>query len=190
MILSDGSIRRLLDQGRLIIDPLEASQIQPASVDVRLGPEFLVFRNHTTEVIDPFQKPGDLMEKIVVPEGQGFILHPGEFVLGTTMEQIGLPDDLVARVEGKSSLGRLGLLIHATAGFVDPGWKRGQITLELSNVATLPIKLWPGMRIGQLSFHSLDAPAERPYGHPELNSKYVGQSGPVASQYSGNSLAD
>jgi dCTP deaminase len=186
MILSDGTIRRLLGEGRLILDPLEPQQVQPASVDVRLGAEFLVFRNHTCEVIDPFDKPADLMESVTVGEGSAFILHPGEFVLGTTLEEIGLPDDIVARVEGKSSLGRLGLLIHATAGFVDPGWQRGQITLELSNVATLPIKLWPGMRIGQLSFHTLDAPAERPYGHPELNSKYVGQSGPVASQYQQN----
>lgn len=186
MILSDGTIRRLLGEGRLILDPLEPQQVQPASVDVRLGDEFLVFRNHTCEVIDPFDKPADLMESVTVSDGGAFILHPGEFVLGTTLEQIGLPDDIVARVEGKSSLGRLGLLIHATAGFVDPGWKRGQITLELSNVATLPIKLWPGMKIGQLSFHMLDAPAERPYGHPELNSKYVGQSGPVASQYQQN----
>lgn len=186
MILSDGTIRRLLEEGRLIVDPLEQQQIQPASVDVRLGDEFLVFRNHTCEVIDPFDKPSDLMEAVQVAEGQAFVLHPGEFVLGTTLEAIGLPDDIVARVEGKSSLGRLGLLIHATAGFVDPGWKRGQITLELSNVATLPIKLYPGMKVGQLSFHTLDAPAERPYGHPDLNSKYVGQSGPVASQYERN----
>ncbi len=186
MILSDGTIRRLLAEGRLTLDPMEPDQVQPASVDVRLGAQFLVFRNHTCEVIDPFQKPADLMERVEVGDGEAFILHPGEFVLGTTLEAIGLPDDLVARVEGKSSLGRLGLLIHATAGFVDPGWTHGQITLELSNVATLPIKLWPGMRIGQLSFHMLDKPAERPYGHPELNSKYVGQSGPVASQYQRN----
>jgi dCTP deaminase len=186
MILSDGSIRRALAEGRLIIDPLDDAQIQPASVDVRLGPEFLVFRNHTTEVIDPYDKPADLNERVRVAEGTAFVLHPGEFVLGTTVEAIGLPDDLVARVEGKSSLGRLGLLIHATAGFVDPGWPRGQITLELSNVATLPIKLWPGMRIGQLSFHTLDAAAERPYGHAALNSKYVGQVGPVSSQYARN----
>lgn len=186
VILSDGTIRRLIADGTLVIDPIEPEQVQPASVDVRLGAEFLVFRNHTCEVIDPFDKPSDLNEKFVVGEGEPFILHPGEFVLGTTVEAIGLPDDLVARVEGKSSLGRLGLLIHATAGFVDPGWQRGQITLELSNVATLPIKLYAGMRIGQLSFHTLDAAAERPYGHPELNSKYVGQTGPVASQYERN----
>ena len=183
MILSDGTIRELIAAGTLIIEPIADGQIQPASVDVRLGAEFLVFRNHTVEVIDPFNRPADLMERVSVAEGEAFILHPGEFVLGTTVEAIGLPNDLVARVEGKSSLGRLGLLIHATAGFVDPGWTRGQITLELSNVATLPIKLWPGMRIGQLSFHRLDKAAERPYGHPDLNSKYVGQAGPVASQY-------
>ena len=139
MILSDGTIRRLLEAGRLIIDPIEDVQIQPASVDVRLGPEFLVFRNHITEVIDPYDKPADLNERVQVPEGTAFILHPGEFVLGTTVEAIGLPDDLVARVEGKSSLGRLGLLIHATAGFVEPGWTRGQSTHELSNVPTAPI---------------------------------------------------
>lgn len=187
MILSDGSIRRALADGRLVIEPIEDGQIQPASVDVRLGPDFLVFRNHTTEVIDPFDKPSDLNERVHMAESTAFILHPGEFVLGTTIERIGLPDDLVARVEGKSSLGRLGLLIHATAGFVDPGWPLGQITLELSSVATLPIKLWPGMRIGQLSFQTLDAPAERPYGHSALGSKYVGQTGPVASRYASNS---
>lgn len=186
MILSDGTIRRLLAEGRLVLDPIEDVQIQPASVDVRLGDTFLVFRNHTAEVIDPFDRQSTLMEEVKVSDGESFVLHPGEFVLGTTVEAIGLPDDLVARVEGKSSLGRLGLLIHATAGFVDPGWTRGQITLELSNVATLPIKLRPGMRVGQLSFHTLDAPAQRPYGHPELNSKYVGQRGPVASQYARN----
>ena len=186
MILSDGAIRRYLADGRLVIEPLTEQQVQPASVDIRLGADFLVFRNHTVEVIDPFDRADDLTEAVRVDDGSAFILHPGEFVLGTSLEAIGLPDDLVARVEGKSSLGRLGLLIHATAGFVDPGWPTGQITLELSNVATLPIKLWPGMRIGQLSFHTLDAPAERPYGHPELNSKYVGQVGPVASQYRRN----
>lgn len=186
MILSDGSIRKLLADGRLAIDPLEDLQIQPASVDVRLGSQFLVFRNHTCEVIDPFSRPADLMDAVSVVDGQAFVLHPGEFVLGTTLETIGLPDDIVARVEGKSSLGRLGLLIHATAGFVDPGWRSAQITLELSNVATLPIKLWPRMKVGQLSFHMLDRPAERPYGHPELDSKYVGQTGPTASHYERN----
>ena len=183
MILSDGTLVELLASGRLVVDPLDASAVQPASIDVRLGGEFLVFRNHTRDVIDPYDRPSDLMERVTTADGQPFVLHPGEFVLGTTLEAIGLPDDLVARVEGKSSLGRLGLLIHATAGFVDPGWPRGQITLELSNVATLPIRLWPGMRVGQLSFSRLDAPARRPYGSPGLASKYAGQRGPVASRY-------
>ena len=182
MILSDGTIRALLASGRLVIDPLEPQQVQPASVDVRLGSEFLVFRNHTAEVIDPYDRRADLMEKVSVREGDAFVLHPGEFVLGTTLEAIGLPDDLVARVEGKSSLGRLGLLIHATAGFVDPGWTRGQITLELSSVATLPIKLWPGMKIGQMCFFRLTSPAEKPYGSQAYGSRYQGQRGPTASR--------
>ena len=186
MILSDGTIRRLLDENRLRIAPLEDNQIQPASVDIRLGSTFLAFRRHTSECIDPREMNDTLMEPVAVADDQPFILHPGEFVLGTTLERLTLPDDIVARVEGKSSLGRLGLLIHATAGFVDAGWTDGQITLELSNVAPLPIKLWPGMKIGQLSFMQMDAPAERPYGHPALNSKYQGQSGPVASRYREN----
>jgi dCTP deaminase len=186
MILSDGTLRRLLAEGRLVVDPLSDGQIQPASIDVRLDSTFLAFRRHTITSIDPRDLDADLMEPVIVPEGAPFILHPGEFVLGTTLERLTLPDDVVARVEGKSSLGRLGLLIHATAGFVDPGWANGQITLELSNVAPLPIKLWPGMKIGQLSFMQMDAPAERPYGHPALGSKYQGQSGPVASRYREN----
>jgi len=189
VILSDGTIRKLLADGTLVVTPIEEGQVQPASVDIRLDRQFLVFRNHTAEAIDPYERPTDLMSLVEVPDGAAFILHPGEFVLGTSLESIGLPDDIVARVEGKSSLGRLGLLIHATAGFVDPGWPVGQITLELSNVATLPIKLWPGMRIGQLSFQRLDAPAERPYGHPDLGSKYAGQRGPVASRYEVNPRA-
>jgi dCTP deaminase len=186
MILSDGTIRRLLTDRRLVIEPLEDNQIQPASVDIRLGSTFLAFRRHTSECIDPREMNDALMEPMTVADDRPFILHPGEFVLGTTLERLTLPDDIVARVEGKSSLGRLGLLIHATAGFVDAGWTNGQITLELSNVAPLPIKLWPGMKIGQLSFMQMDAPAERPYGHPALNSKYQGQSGPVASRYQEN----
>lgn len=183
MILSDGTIRRLLAEGRIAIDPLDEAHIQPASVDVRLGDTFLAFRRHTTADIDPRNVDESLMERVTVPEGSAFILHPGEFVLGTTLERLTLPDDIVARIEGKSSLGRLGLLIHATAGFVDPGWTRGQITLELSNVAPLPIRLWPGMKIAQFSFVQLDRPAERPYGHPALGSRYQGQSGPVGSRY-------
>ena len=182
MILSDGTIRKHLEAGTIIIDPIEPQQVQPASVDVRLGDEFLVFRNHTCEVIDPFNKPSDLMDPVTVAEGEAFVLHPGEFVLGTTLEEIGLANDIVARVEGKSSLGRLGLLIHATAGFVDPGWQRGQITLELSNVATLPIKLWPGMKIGQLCLLRLTSPAENPYGSAKVGSKYQGQRGPTPSK--------
>jgi dCTP deaminase len=186
MILSDRTIRRLLTEGRLLITPLEDAQIQPASVDIRLGSTFLAFRRHTSECIDPREMNDALMEPMTVADDRPFILHPGEFVLGTTLERLTLPDDIVARVEGKSSLGLLVLLIHATAGFVDAGWTNGQITLELSNVAPLPIKLWPGMKIGQLSFMQMDAPAERPYGHPALNSKYQGQSGPVASRYQEN----
>lgn len=186
MILSDGTIRRLLAEGRIVIDPLEESFIQPASVDVRLDRTFLAFRRHTTADIDPWRSTENLMEPVVVPEGESFVLHPGEFVLGTTLERLTLPDDIVARIEGKSSLGRLGLLIHATAGFVDPGWTNGQITLELSNVAPLPIRLWPEMKIAQFSFMRMDAAAERPYGHPALGSKYQGQSGPVASRYRDN----
>ena len=186
MILSDRTIRKLLDEGRIVIDPLEEAHIQPASVDVRLGDTFLAFRRHTTADIDPWQVNDGLMERVTVEEGKPFILHPGEFVLGTTLERLTLPDDVVARIEGKSSLGRLGLLIHATAGFVDPGWTNGQITLELSNVAPLPIRLWPGMKIAQLSFMQMDQAAERPYGHPGLGSKYQGQSGPVASRYREN----
>jgi dCTP deaminase len=144
-----------------------------------------VFRNHTAEYIDPWGEHTDLTELIEIAEGTAFVLHPGEFVLGSTIERIGLPDDIVARVDGKSSLGRLGVLIHATAGFIDAGFN-GQITLELSNVATLPIRLWPGMKIGQISFMRLDEPVERPYGHPELGSKYQNQSGPVASEYRHN----
>ena len=170
MILSDGTIRKLLAEGRIAIDPLEETFIQTASVDVRLDDTFLVFRRHTSSDIDPWQTNDTLMERVTVKEGDPFILHPGEFVLGTTLERLTLPDDIVARIEGKSSLGRLGLLIHATAGFVDPGWTNGQITLELSNVAPLPIRLWPGMKIAQLSFMLMDQPAERPYGHPELGS--------------------
>lgn len=186
MILSDGTIRRLLAERRIVIDPLVEDYIQPASVDVRLDRTFLVFRRHTSSDIDPWEVRDDLMDPVQVADGEPFILHPGEFVLGTTFERLTLPEDVVARIEGKSSLGRLGLLIHATAGFVDPGWTNGQITLELSNVAPLPIRLWPGMKIAQLSFMQMDAPAERPYGHPALGSKYQGQSGPVASRYKEN----
>jgi dCTP deaminase len=182
MILSDRTIRKMLDAGSIVLNPIEDDQIQPASVDVRLAPQIRMLRNHTAEYIDPFTAQPELTEVVEVPDGSPFVLHPGEFVLGSTIETIGLPDDVVARVDGKSSLGRWGVLIHATAGFVDAGF-HGQITLELSNVATLPVRLWPGMKIGQISFMRLDEPVERPYGHPDLGSKYQGQVGPVASQY-------
>ena len=185
MILSDGTIRALLTDGRIRIDPLGDDQIQPASVDLRLGRQFRIIVNHSAESIDPYSSPSDLTSLIEVPADEPFILHPGEFVLGTTVECLGLPDDIVARVDGKSSLGRWGVLIHATAGFIDAGFT-GEVTLELSNVATLPVKLWPGMKIGQVSFMPLDAPAQRPYGSPGLNSKYQGQRGPQASQYGQN----
>lgn len=187
MILSDGTIRRLLDKGAIKIDPLEDGQIQPASVDLRLGASFRLFVNHTATCIDPFETQPDLTREVLVPAGEPFILHPGEFVLGTTVETLTLPDNLVARVDGKSSLGRLGLLIHATAGFVDSGFT-GEVTLELSNVATLPVKLWPGMKIGQVSFMQLDTASLRPYGHPDLGSKYQGQRGATASEYRRNAL--
>jgi len=186
VILSDGTLREYLASGKIIIDPIEADQIQPASVDVRLGSSFRVIQNHTVECIDPYNPHPDLTGLIEVAEGDPFILHPGEFVLGSTVERIALPADIVGRVDGKSSLGRWGLLIHATAGYIDNGFD-GEVTLELSNVATLPVKLWPGMRIGQISLLMLDKPSERPYGHPDLGSKYMNQAGPVASRYSSNS---
>lgn len=182
MILSDGSIRELLAAGRIVIDPLAEEAVQPSSVDVRVGDGFRVFANHRHPVIDPRLGQTDLTELVEVKEGDPFILHPGEFVLGSTFERVSLPDDLVARLEGKSSLGRLGLLVHATAGFVDAGFD-GWLTLELSNVATLPIAIYPGMKIGQLAFFRLDRPAERPYGSRELGSKYQGQQGPTPSKF-------
>ncbi|HEX9888120.1 MAG TPA: dCTP deaminase [Nitriliruptorales bacterium] len=182
MILSDGSIRRALEAGTIVIDPLLDGAIQPSSVDVRVDPAFRVFANHRHPFIDTRADQPDLTEQIVVPDGEPFILHPGEFVLGSTLERLKLPDDIVAQLNGKSSLGRLGLVVHATAGFIDPGWD-GNITLELSNVATLPIAIYPGMKIGQFVFSKLDRPAEHPYGSPELGSKYQGQRGPTASRY-------
>lgn len=182
MILSDGTIRDALDTGRIGIDPLDDDAIQPSSVDVRLHPAFRVFANHRHQVIDPKADQADLTDLVEVADGDPFVLHPGEFVLGATLERVTLPDDVVARLEGKSSLGRLGLVIHSTAGFIDAGFC-GDITLELSNVATLPLLLYPRMRIAQLAFFPLDKPAERPYGSDGLGSKYQGQTGPTASQY-------
>jgi dCTP deaminase len=182
VVLSDRTIRRLIGEGRIEIDPFDAALVQPSSVDVRVDRLFRVFRNSRYPYIDVKQAQEDLTELVEVDGEQPFILHPGEFVLGSTLERIRLPDDLVARLEGKSSLGRLGLLIHSTAGFIDPGWD-GHVTLELSNVATLPITIYYGMKIGQLSFVQLSEPAERPYGAAGIGSKYQGQRGPTPSRY-------
>jgi dCTP deaminase len=183
VILSDRSLREQIAAGRIVIDPLDESLIQPSSIDVRISNLFRVFRNHTAGVIDVKQDMASLTEHVEVAEdGTAFMLHPGEFVLGSTLERITVPDDLVGRVEGKSSLGRLGLLIHSTAGFVDAGFD-GHITLELANVASLPITLYPGMKIGQVSFMRMTTPAERPYGSGGRGSKYQGQLGPTPSRY-------
>ncbi len=182
MVLSDRTIRRLLDEGRIGIEPYAEELLQPSSVDVRVDRLFRVFRNSRYPFIDVKQEMEGLTELVEVDAGEAFILHPGEFVLGSTLERITLPDDLVARLEGKSSLGRLGLLIHSTAGFIDPGWD-GHVTLELSNVANLPITIYYGMKIGQLSFVQLTEPAEHPYGSGGLGSKYQGQAGPTPSRY-------
>jgi dCTP deaminase len=182
VILSDRSIREALAAGRIQIDPLGEGCVQPSSVDLHVDRYFRVFRNHTMGFIDVKQDLEELTELVEVREGDRFILHPGEFVLGSTAERVALPDDLVARLEGKSSLGRLGLLIHSTAGFVDAGWD-GHLTLELSNVANLPITLYPGMKIGQISFLQMTTPADQPYGSAALGSKYRGQRGPTPSRY-------
>jgi dCTP deaminase len=181
VVLSDRTIRRLLDEGRIEIEPYDESLLQPSSVDVRVDRYFRVFHNARYPFIDVREPQEDLTELVKVAD-EPFILHPGEFVLGSTLERIRLPDDLVARLEGKSSLGRLGLLIHSTAGFIDPGWD-GHVTLELSNVANLPITIYHGMKIGQLSFVQLSEPAESPYGSGGLGSKYQGQKGPTPSRY-------
>ena len=182
MVLSDRTIRRLLEEGRIGIDPYDESLIQPSSVDVRVDRFFRVFHNNRYPYIDVREEQEDLTELVEVEDDSPFVLHPGEFVLGSTLERVTLPDDLVARLEGKSSLGRLGLLIHSTAGFIDPGWD-GHVTLELANVANLPITVYPTMKIGQLSFVQLTEPAEHPYGSDGLGSKYQGQRGPTPSKY-------
>ena len=182
MILSDRTLREEIAAQRIIIEPLDDTNIQPSSIDVRVGHLFRVFRNHTTGVIDVKLDLEDLTELITVPEDGVFMLHPGEFVLGSTLERIGVPNDLVARIEGKSSLGRLGLLIHSTAGFIDAGFD-GHITLELSNVASLPITIYPRMKIGQVSFVQMTTPADKPYGSGARGSKYQGQRGPTPSRY-------
>ncbi len=182
MILSDRTLREALQAGRIVIDPYEPANVQPSSIDLRLDRYFRVFRNHTTRVIDVREDQEDLTELVEIDDSGVFILHPGEFVLAATAERVAVPDDLVARIEGKSSLGRLGLLIHSTAGFIDPGFD-GHITLELSNVANLPITLYPMMKIGQVSFLTMTTPAEHPYGTGPLGSKYQGQRGPTPSRY-------
>jgi dCTP deaminase len=181
-VLSDRTLREQIAAGRIVLDPFDESCIQPASIDVHLDSYFRVFLNHTMAVIDVKTDLSGLTQEIEVKDSEAFVLHPGEFVLGSTRELIGVPDDLVARVEGKSSLGRLGLLIHSTAGFIDAGFT-GHITLELSNVANLPITLYPGMKIGQISFLEMTTPAEHPYGSGSLGSKYQGQRGPTPSRY-------
>lgn len=182
MVLSDGTIRSEIAAGRIVLDPYEPENIQPASVDVRCDKIFRVFHNGRYPYIDVRKPMDDLTERVEIEGDQPFILHPGEFVLGQTLERVTVPDDLVARLEGKSSLGRLGLLIHSTAGFIDSGFT-GNITLELSNVANLPITIYNAMPIGQISFMRLDAPAEKPYGAEGMASKYQGQSEPTPSNY-------
>jgi len=181
VLLSDRDIRAEIDGGRVRLDPYEEAMVQPSSIDVRIDKFFRLFDNHKYPVIDPAQDQPDLTRLVEVEPGEPFILHPGEFVLGSTFEMVTLPDDIAARLEGKSSLGRLGLLTHSTAGFIDPGFT-GHVTLELSNVATLPIKLWPGMKIGQLCFFRLSSAAESPYGSAQYGSRYQGQRGPTASR--------
>ncbi|HZO96531.1 MAG TPA: dCTP deaminase [Gaiellaceae bacterium] len=181
MVLSDRTIARLLAEGRILIDPYDEALLQPSSVDVRVDRFFRVFRNNRYPYIDVKEPQEELTELVEVTD-EPFILHPGEFVLGSTLERVRLPGDLVARLEGKSSLGRLGLLIHSTAGFIDPGFD-GHVTLELSNVANLPITIYPGMKIGQVSFMELSEPAASPYGSGAIGSKYQGQKGPTPSRY-------
>ncbi len=181
MLLSDGDIRKELESGRVGLEPLDLSMVQPSSIDVRLDRFFRLFDNHKYQHIDPSLDQPDLTRLVEVEAHEPFVLHPGEFVLGATYEVVTLPDDVAARLEGKSSLGRLGLLTHSTAGFIDPGFS-GHVTLELSNVATLPITLWPGMKIGQLCFFRLSSPAEHPYGSQKYGSRYQGQRGPTASR--------
>jgi dCTP deaminase len=181
VVLSDSTIARFLEEGRIEIEPYDASLLQPSSVDVRVDRYFRVFRNNLYPFIDVKAEQEDLTELVEIAD-EPFILHPGEFVLGSTLERVRLADDLVARLEGKSSLGRLGLLIHSTAGFIDPGWD-GHVTLELSNVANLPITIYHAMKIGQISFMQMSEPASTPYGAGQLGSKYQGQRGPTPSRY-------
>lgn len=181
MLLSDRDIRAAIDSGRFTLDPYDPAMVQPSSIDVRLDRYFRVFENHRYPHIDPAQEQPDLTRLVESDGSDPFVLHPGEFVLASTYEKVTLGDDVAARLEGKSSLGRLGLLTHSTAGFIDPGFT-GHVTLELSNVATLPIKLWPGMKIGQLCFFELSSAAEEPYGSGRYGSRYQGQRGPTPSR--------
>ena len=181
MLLSDRDIKSEIDKKRVVLEPCDLNMIQPSSVDVRLDRLFRTFENHKYAHIDPAENQPDLTREVGVASNEAFILHPGEFVLGSTYEVITLPDDIAGRLEGKSSLGRLGLLTHSTAGFIDPGFS-GHVTLELSNVATLPIKLWPGMKIGQLALFRLSSPADHPYGSAVYGSRYQGQRGPTPSK--------
>ncbi len=181
MLLSDRDIRSSVDAGDIRLDPWDPAMVQPSSVDVRLDKYFRVFENHRYPSIDPSIEQPELTRLIEVDGGEAFVLHPGEFVLASTYETVTLGSAVAARLEGKSSLGRLGLLTHSTAGFIDPGFS-GHVTLELSNMATLPVKLWPGMKIGQLCFFELTSPAEHPYGSPQYSSRYQGQRGPTPSR--------
>jgi dCTP deaminase len=185
VLLSDRDIRAELEADRMVLDPYDPSMLQPSSIDVRLDKYFRLFDNHKYPFIDPATDQPELTRLVEADNDEAFVLHPGEFVLGSTYEAVTLPDDVAARLEGKSSLGRLGLLTHSTAGFIDPGFS-GHVTLELSNVATLPIKLWPGMKIGQLCFFRLSSASEHPYGSDLYGSRYQGQRGPTASRSSKN----
>jgi len=181
VLLSDRDIRAEIAAGRIALEPYEAEMIQPSSIDVRLDRYFRLFNNHKYPHIDPSVAQDELTQLVEVGPDEPFVLHPGEFVLGSSLELVTLADNIAARLEGKSSLGRLGLLTHSTAGFIDPGFS-GHVTLELSNVATLPILLWPGMKIGQMCFFQLSSPAEKPYGSGATGSRYQGQRGPTASR--------
>ncbi len=181
VILSDRTLREQLELGRIVVEPFDESCVQPSSIDVKLSNHFRVFRNHTAGVID-VKSAVDLTEPVEIADDGVFMLHPGEFVLGSTLERIAVPDDMVSRIDGKSSLGRLGLIIHSTAGFIDPGFD-GHITLELTNIATLPITLYPAMKVGQVSFMMMTTPSDRPYGSGATGSKYQGQRGPTPSRY-------
>ena len=183
-VLSDGTILQYVQEGRIKVDPWDPKMVQPASIDLRLGDSFRVFHNHRATAIDLRDPPSNLTEEVVMPDGEAFVIHPGEFCLGRTLEWVQIPNDVVARIEGKSSLGRLGLIVHATAGFCDPGFE-GTLTLELNNLTRVPIRLYPGLPIAQLSFMTLDRPALRPYGSPGLGSHYQGQRAATESRYEG-----